>query len=363
MIVETTSPEQPPTSGKSVDAVLSDSTLCNFWHCGIHLTTFYILVTTVCHTGSIFFTGHSPPWRCINESKSDFCLRHNNVTFTSDADMFNQRCHLNRTEWTYMTSPDYSFVTEFDLVCDKSSVFAFIGATFYVGCVLGAFLCGPISDSFGRKISLILGLVILIVSLFSTRYVQRIWELYLVQFVRGIGMSACQYLPFVYMSEFSPPAYRSIASNIGMVIATFSFMFMDLLAYLLQRWRYLNFTLSLLSIPALILMLLLPESPRWLHAKGRTREAECVLRKLTKFKGKLHKESYEAEHILEKKIYTYVDLFNNRCVYFHCENYGSMVRFTHSLLHYRCAISRIWRQHVRQLHLLLHCRHTRFLLY
>ena len=50
------------------------------------------------------------------------------------------------------------------------------------------------------------------------------------------------------------------------------------LAFLLRDWRQLMLALSLPSLLSLLLLPLLPESPRWLAANRRTQQAEQIIR-------------------------------------------------------------------------------------
>ena len=47
---------------------------------------------------------------------------------------------------------DYSYVTEYDLVCDKSYISALIGGSFFIGLVVSAVACGTVADVYGRKV-------------------------------------------------------------------------------------------------------------------------------------------------------------------------------------------------------------------
>ena len=51
------------------------------------------------------------------------------------------------------------------------------------------------------------------------------------------------------------------------------------LAYLIQEWKYLQITLSVLVFCNMASLLIIPESPRWLIAKNKIEEALMVLKK------------------------------------------------------------------------------------
>ena len=127
-----------------VDVVLSKAGFVGTIQLSVHISVFYVLLVVSSQISAIFFTGHSPPWKCVTNSTSGFCNINRNATFSKDSDLFNQRCSLSRGEWIYITKPSYSFVTEYDLVCSKKTAAALIGVVYYVGTVVGAFFGGPL---------------------------------------------------------------------------------------------------------------------------------------------------------------------------------------------------------------------------
>ena len=58
----------------------------------------------------MYFTGHSPNWRCVNGTNL-----HCNITgeiSPAEVDLFNSRCNMPRDSWEYVTPRNFSFITE-----------------------------------------------------------------------------------------------------------------------------------------------------------------------------------------------------------------------------------------------------------
>ena len=62
-------------------------------------------------------------------------------------------------------------------------------------------------------------------------------------------------------------------------------MTMSVFAYLIPQWRTLSIVTSVLGLGPLILMLFVPESPRWLIAKQKYEQADHVIHKIVIGKG------------------------------------------------------------------------------
>ena len=80
---------------------------------------------------------------------------------------------------------------------------------------------------------------------------------------------------------------------------------MTLLAFWLRSWWKLQISFAILSIPLLSFYFLVPESPRWLFGKGRTKEAKSILLKIAEVnKTDISKTSFQ-EHFdeLENRIF------------------------------------------------------------
>lgn len=152
-----------------------------------------------------------------------------------------------------------------------------------VGTVLGALFGGFPSDRIGRKNTLFWIGVLYLISALGSAIATDWYSFLFFRFIGGLGVGASSVAAPMYISEIAP------AKNRGKMVAMFQFnvVFGILVAflsnYLLQdigvnAWRWM---LGVEGIPALLfvgLVLLVPESPRWLIVKrGAVEQARHVL--------------------------------------------------------------------------------------
>ncbi|CAK9327605.1 unnamed protein product [Citrullus colocynthis] len=193
---------------------------------------------------------------------------------------------------------------------DKSTVLQeTIVSMAIAGAIIGAAIGGWMNDRYGRRTVILMadflffiGAVVMAASPGpSLLIVGRVFV--------GLGVGMASMTSPLYISEASPPKIRgALVSTNGFLITGGQF-----LSYLINlaftkapgTWRWM---LGVAGLPALlqfILMFLLPESPRWLYRKGRSEEAERILRKIyseneVEMEIRDLKESVEAE-IKEKE--------------------------------------------------------------
>lgn len=152
------------------------------------------------------------------------------------------------------------------------------------GTVLGALTGGIPSDRYGRKNTLIIIGVLYTVSAIGSAVAPDPYTFSFFRFIGGLGVGASSVTAPVYISEISPPQKR------GRLVAQFQFMivfgiFIAFFSnYLLKGvagawdWRLM---LGVEAIPALIYLILVikvPQSPRWLLIhKGDLSSARKVL--------------------------------------------------------------------------------------
>ena len=154
------------------------------------------------------------------------------------------------------------------------------------GTVIGALFGGIPADKYGRKKSLIWIGILFFVSALGSAIAPEIYSFMIFRFIGGLGVGASSVVAPMYISEISP------AKNRGQLVALYQFnlVFGILMAYLsnylidiniaVNSWRWM---LGMEAIPALIytlLVLRVPQSPRWLIAKwGDFEKAEKILKK------------------------------------------------------------------------------------
>lgn len=153
-----------------------------------------------------------------------------------------------------------------------------------IGTVTGAFLGRIPADSLGRKITLIIIALIFLFSALGTALATN-WYLFMIlRFLGGLGVGASSVIAPIYISEISPAASRGRL----VVLFQFNIVFGILISYFSNyligqsfhdSWRYMLGIQAIPSFLFLILLRLVPESPRWLLLqKGQTEKATDILK-------------------------------------------------------------------------------------
>lgn len=153
-----------------------------------------------------------------------------------------------------------------------------------VGAMMGALLGGIIADRAGRRFTLLQGGIIFVVGSVLAFAAPNAASLIVARALLGLAIGFTSVTAPVYVSELAPPQTRGMLIGLYQFALTLGIAAADLTGYLLaphHAWRWM-FGLGALPALAFVLLLLpLPESPRWLFAQGRESDAKTVLASYT----------------------------------------------------------------------------------
>ena len=301
-----------------VDEALEMGGPCGKFQLLTQVAFMYLVLTIGYQVVFTYFIASDPPWRCVannnttnNTTGSSFCKIHTNEVMHSDSEWFYERCQLDRGEWEYTTSKDYSFVTEYDLVCEKASTAAFASSMFYIGGLIGSLISGITADTYGRKVVLVTSLSVTIAMSVVCSYTAGVWQLTVARGFLGAAQMTCYSIAFIILSEFIAPSYRTISANMFQLNLCLSQLLCDFTAYFERDWRDLQIYAAIPSCLALIAFIALPESPRWLFSVNRKTEAEKSLERIARINGNPMVVRLKSPLVTSKKMYTYIDLFRS----------------------------------------------------
>ncbi len=153
------------------------------------------------------------------------------------------------------------------------------------GTVIGAILGGIPTNVFGRKRTLIVIGLLFLVSAIGSAMANDPWMFAIFRFIGGLGIGASTIAAPAYISEISPAKSRGSLVAMYQLSIVSGILVAFLSNYLLNdsgvnAWRWM---LGVGAFPAAfyaLMILMVPESPRWLAMKGRIKEATAVLRKI-----------------------------------------------------------------------------------
>jgi len=169
-----------------------------------------------------------------------------------------------------------------------------------VGCIVGAMVSGWLSDRFGRRLPLIIAAIAFTLSAVGTALANDFDWFVFWRIVGGVGIGLASALAPVYIAEISPAEKRGrfVAINqLTIVIGVLAAQLVNLMiaepvasaatqAEILQTWnaqigwRYMFGAEGVPAVLFLLLMFVVPESPRWLAKANRYPQAEKVLRRI-----------------------------------------------------------------------------------
>ena len=150
------------------------------------------------------------------------------------------------------------------------------------GAMAGNLAAGALSDRFGRRSVLLLTAVLFLASSLTAALSTQFTLFVAARICGGLGVGAAILTAPVYIAEIAPARSRGslVSLNQLMIVIGISISFFSnyfLLSLGTDSWRWM---LGVQAVPAglyFLLLTLVPESPRWLLAKGRTAAAQTAL--------------------------------------------------------------------------------------
>jgi sugar porter (SP) family MFS transporter len=157
-----------------------------------------------------------------------------------------------------------------------------------VGVLAGAAAGGVIADRIGRRATLLWGGVIFLAGSLLAPASPNAFTLIIARALLGVAIGFTSVTAPVYVSELAPPQSRGMLIGLYQFALTLGIALADLTGYWLAGEHAWRLMFGLGAIPAALFVLLLvtlPESPRWLYAHDRIAEAESVLGQYTNAAG------------------------------------------------------------------------------
>ncbi|MEA3114856.1 MAG: transporter, putative metabolite:H+ symporter [Caballeronia sp.] len=157
-----------------------------------------------------------------------------------------------------------------------------LGSGTFIGYFLGAMLAGILGDLIGRKRVMMYALVIYCVASLASATAHD-WPFFLAtRIVAGLGTGAESAIVAPFLSEFVARRYRGAFTGSLAGFFSFGFVAAALLGYFViplapNAWRVVMVITALPIVMLLWWRRALPESPRWLVARGRHAEAEAIV--------------------------------------------------------------------------------------
>ena len=176
-----------------------------------------------------------------------------------------------------------------------AAVTGFNVASMLLGCAVGAWFAGTLADRYGRRTMLLWSAVFFLVSAWGSGIATSSIEFVVYRVIGGLAVGAASVMSPAYISEVSPARYRGRLATVQQ-IAIISGLFAAFLSnYVLAKfassslaplwlgfeaWRWMFWVEILPAALFLGALLFIPESPRYLVAKGRKAQALSVLKRL-----------------------------------------------------------------------------------
>lgn len=163
------------------------------------------------------------------------------------------------------------------------------------GCAVGAFAAGRLADAWGRRGVMLLAAALFVVSAFASGAAPNVTFMIVARIMAGLGVGAASVLCPAYISETTPADVRGRLATLQQIMiimgATGAFLANYCFALAagastntfwlgFPAWRWMFWAQVIPGSIFFAALLLIPESPRFLVARGRIAEAESVLARL-----------------------------------------------------------------------------------
>lgn len=202
------------------------------------------------------------------------------------------------------------FLTDRFKLGDLSLGWAFSSLLF--GCVLGSGIAGRLTNSYGRKKILLIVAVLFAITSLATGLAPSFALFVMARFAGGLAVGGASILSPMYVAEVSPPSLRGRMGTLYQLSIVTGILISYGINYLLRdvgpaNWRWMFITGVVPSILFFAMLLVVPETPRYLFMAGKEQQGFAIIERIA---GRESAE-FEAKEIrasLHKKRNAWMDL-------------------------------------------------------
>ncbi|XP_049872508.1 organic cation transporter protein-like isoform X2 [Pectinophora gossypiella] len=186
----------------------------------------------------------------------------------------------NLTNYCPCQNPDYdrsaiveSATSEWNLICERTHLASLAQSAMQVGMLTGSLIYGHISDRYGRKAAVLLGLFCQPLFGTITAFVPEYWMFVMMRFLMGTAAGGVMLCVYVLLIEYSGKLFRPYMLGLHEVSYVLGYLLLSVFGYYLRKWRDFQLATAAPWLAVILLYWILPESPRWLITVGRKKEA------------------------------------------------------------------------------------------
>ncbi|KAH9523196.1 hypothetical protein Btru_066071 [Bulinus truncatus] len=261
------------------------------------------LVVYGLHSVSVVFIGKSVEHKCrelqsLNKTTDDviydLTLNASNVPYNVSYG----QCHIdivNGSDVIFTSSCQYgyeydvslsqsSFVSQWDLVCEREYFSDVSQTVFVLGQVFGCLILTRFADTHGHKIPFTVTSIMCLVTSVISSFPPSFGFFLVLRFASAAFLSSSAQLAHIQMIELMPTNHRALVEKLNSFLWTLTMLVLCLIAYLTRTlyWNYTQLILSGFSIYVLFQWWITDESIRWLFAAKKYKQVEVLIHKIAR---------------------------------------------------------------------------------
>ncbi|KAK0180095.1 hypothetical protein PV327_005772 [Microctonus hyperodae] len=191
--------------------------------------------------------------------------------------------HTECDDWEFDRSvfPE-TIISQWSLVCNRAHYANIQQSILMFGILIGNITFGTMADRYGRKIPLMISVVLQLASGIGCAIVPWFPALLFLKLLSAMATGGTMVTSYVICMEIVGTKYRAAITVLYQIPFSLGHMSLAGIGYYFRHWQHLQMAITFPSIILLGYWWVVPESPRWLLAVGRQKAACTVLKRAAK---------------------------------------------------------------------------------